>query len=67
MALFSILFLIISGIAIIKSAGHFSIFGLAVSDKLSALPATPVIYMIIIFVLALVALFVSLSARKIVY
>ncbi|UCD20689.1 MAG: hypothetical protein JSW08_02855 [archaeon] len=67
MFLFGLAFLVVSGIALIKSAGYFSIFGMAISDKLSGLPASPLIYTVIIFVLAIICILVALTERKIIY
>jgi len=65
--LFSILFIVVSGIGIIRAAGHFSIFGFAISEKVSSFPQASIIYLVLIFVIAIIALFVASSNRKIVY
>jgi len=67
MLLFSFFFLIISGFAIVKSVGHFSIFGMAISDKVAGFPASPLLYLILIFILAIIAILIAISQRKIVY
>jgi len=68
MLLFSLLTFMLAAIALIKSTNkNISIFGFAVSEKVAFMPASPIFYFISILALAIIAIIVALTTRKIVY
>ncbi|MEM4702919.1 MAG: hypothetical protein QXP53_00305 [Candidatus Pacearchaeota archaeon] len=67
MFLFGVLFLLISGIALVKEVGRVRIFGLAISEKVAFMPSSSLFYIILIFILSIIMIIIALTERKIIY